>query len=294
MVIGGFLSIPPLFAHILKGGVPLHSICTAETKNIMTEIHMSSKSEILIGTSGYSYGDWTGVLYPPGTKSSEYLGVYATEFKVAELNFSYYRIPDNTVTKRMADVTPSDFLFSVKAHKSLTHEYSLSTLHMEISTFLRGIDPLIDAGKLGVILLQFPFSFHYNSANRLYLDKLYSCFEGLPLAVEFRNRDWQTESVYEGLRQRNMSYVNVDEPPLPGLLTASSIITADTGYIRFHGRNKENWWKGDNVSRYDYYYSDKELSDWVPRIQRMQKQASLILIVFNNHSRGRLCRMHGG
>lgn len=243
-------------------------------------------SAIRIGTSGYSYKDWVGVLYPSDTRASDYLKFYSSEFDVAELNFSYYRMPEAQLSARMVSVTPPEFLFSVKAHKTLTHQFSLVGMASDVAEFVRGIDPIVEASKLAVILLQFPFSFHYNRDNREYLNKLCAQFGQLPLAVEFRNRYWQRDSVYEGLRERNVTYVNVDEPELSGLPLAQDIITSGTGYVRFHGRNSGNWWTGDNVSRYDYLYSDSELGEWVPRIEAMAAQASLVLVVFNNHSRG--------
>lgn len=245
-----------------------------------------SSSVIRIGTSGYSYKDWVGVLYPEGTRPSDYLNLYSSEFDVAELNFSYYRMPEAQLSARMVSVTPSEFLFSVKAHKTLTHQFSSVGIAADVAEFVKGIDPIVKASKLAVILLQFPFSFHYNRDNREYLNKLCAQFGELPLAVEFRNRYWQRDSVYDGLKKRNIAYVNVDEPGLSGLPLAQDIVTSEVGYVRFHGRNIDNWWTGDNVSRYDYLYSDSELGEWVPRIEAMAAQASLVLVVFNNHSRG--------
>jgi uncharacterized protein YecE (DUF72 family) len=243
-------------------------------------------NKLRFGTSGYSYKDWEGVLYPPGTPSSEYLGIYAREFDVAELNFSYYKMPDAAMSRRMVGATGKDFLFTVKAHKTLTHEISTAAVNNEAATFLRGIFPIADAGKLGAVLLQFPFGFHYTGENRSYVHTLSGLFGKMPLAVEFRNREWQRTSVYDGLRDRKITLVNVDEPQLPGLPESTSLVTAATGYVRFHGRNKQNWWKGDNVTRYDYHYSDAELQEWVPRIRAMALQAAMVLIVFNNHSKG--------
>ncbi len=242
--------------------------------------------KIRFGTSGYSYKDWEGVLYPAGTPSSEYLSIYAQEFNVAELNFSYYKMPDAALSRRMAACTGRDFLFTVKAHKSLTHEGTAVTVNSSAATFLHGIEPVADAGKLGAVLLQFPFSFHYTAANRTYVHTLCSLLTHVPVAIEFRNREWQRDPVYDGLREREVALVNVDEPKLPGLPESTSIVTAGTGYVRFHGRNRENWWKGDNVTRYDYCYSDAELQEWVPRIRAMALQAAVIMVVFNNHSKG--------
>ena len=87
--------------------------------------------------------------------------------------------------------------------------------------------------------------------------------EGLPLAVEFRKSDWLKEQVFDGLRERGVSLVGVDEPDLPKLLPPSTVTTGRLGYVRFHGRNTEAWWTGDNASRYDYLYSSGELEEWV-------------------------------
>lgn len=238
------------------------------------------------GTSGYSYKDWEGVLYPPKTPQGDYLQLYAREFSSVELNFSYYQMPAATLSRRMAASTGEKFLFSVKGHKSFTHEGSLSTAERDVAAFLTGIEPIAAAGKLGLVLLQFPFSFHYVPENRTYLHALCGFLSSVPLAIEFRNREWQCSQVYSGLRDRNLTLVNVDEPHLPGLPEPTNLVTADTAYVRFHGRNKENWWKGDNVTRYDYNYTDAELMEWVPRITAMALQAATIMIVFNNHSKG--------
>lgn len=242
--------------------------------------------KIITGTSGYSYKDWEGILYPPGTRQSDYLKFYAAEFSMAELNFTYYRMPEAKLSQRMVSQTGPDFTFAVKAHKTLTHEITAGTLATESALFLNGIEPIVDAGKLGVVLLQFPFSFHYNRENRTYLDHLCAKLSDIPLAVEFRNGHWQNQAVYEGLRERDITLVNVDEPQLPGLIKPSDMVTSYLGYVRFHGRNKENWWKGDNVTRYNYLYSDAELCEWVPLIKNIAAKTDMVLVVFNNHSKG--------
>jgi uncharacterized protein YecE (DUF72 family) len=243
-------------------------------------------NNILIGTSGYSYKDWEGVLYPPGTKQSDYLSLYSHEFSVAELNFSYYRMPDKSVSRRMVDITGRDFIFTVKAHHSLTHEMTAAAIDTNCAAFTSGIEPFMDCQKLGAVLLQFPYSFHYKKENRTYLDLLCKRLSHLPLCIEFRNQYWQRESVYDELRGRGIGFVNADEPALAGLLKADSIVTSDIGYIRFHGRNAANWWDGDNVSRYDYCYNDNELKEWIPRITSLLKETRIVLVVFNNHSKG--------
>ena len=104
--------------------------------------------------------------------------------------------------------------------------------------------------------------------------------------MEFRSAEWQRDSVYRGLHDVKTALVNVDEPRLPKLPAPTEVVSADLAYLRFHGRNAANWWKGDNVSRYDYLYSPEELSEWLPMIERMLAKARLLLVIFNNHSRG--------
>jgi uncharacterized protein YecE (DUF72 family) len=240
---------------------------------------------LLIGTAGYSYADWEGTLYPAGTPKGRYLELYAAEFPVVELNFSYYAMPQPRTLGRMIEVTPEGFLFSVKAHQSLTHTID-DELPAAMDRFRQGIQPLAEGGRLAAVLFQFPYSFHYTPEARRHLQALCEAFAGLPKAVEFRNDEWQRESVYEGLARWNAAFVNVDAPPLARLPKPSDTTTSELGYVRFHGRNRANWWQGDNVSRYDYLYSSEELEGWLPRIERLLARVRLALVIFNNHAGG--------
>lgn len=239
-----------------------------------------------IGTSGYSYQDWLGTVYPPGTPSKDFLRLYAQQFVLVELNFSYYRQPDARTVERMVHVTPDDFQFSIKGHKTLTHELN-GDVEGESRIFKDGVRPLIEAGRLACVVMQFPYSFHYTKTARTYLDKLCRTFKDVPLAVEFRNDEWQRDSVYKGLESRQVALVNVDEPLLPGLPRPTAIVTAPHAYVRFHGRNAANWWNGDNASRYDYSYSEDELSEWLPRVKQMGDKATSVMVLFNNHFQGK-------
>jgi uncharacterized protein YecE (DUF72 family) len=240
---------------------------------------------LLVGTSGYSYDDWVGPFYPPGTQRREFLARYAAEFPFVELNFSYYQQPSPATLARMVRATPDGFLFAIKAHQSLTHQVG-GDLAAAALRFKRGTEPLVEAGRLAAVLLQFPYSFHYNPETRIHLQRLCESLAGLPLAVEFRNDEWLKESVFEGLRKWSAAFVNVDEPRLPRLPGPSEEVTAPLAYVRFHGRNQANWWKGTNVTRYDYLYDPVQLEDWVPMIERMLARVQLMLVAFNNHSRG--------
>jgi uncharacterized protein YecE (DUF72 family) len=195
---------------------------------------------VLVGTSGYSYDDWVGRFYPEGTARKDFLPLYAAEFPVVELNFSYYQQPSPRTLDRMLAATPPGFRFALKAHRSMTHEIGESW-EKDIELFRTGIQPLVEAGRLAAVLLQFPYSFAYTAEARSRLSTLCGKLDGLPLAVEFRKSEWLREQVFEGLRERGVSLVSVDEPALPKLPPPTTETTGHFGYVRFHGRNKEAW-----------------------------------------------------
>ncbi|TFG83217.1 MAG: DUF72 domain-containing protein, partial [Spirochaetales bacterium] len=214
--------------------------------------------EILIATSGYSYEDWRGEFYPDNLPKEEFLRYYALFFPFVELNFSYYAMPVARNLKAMVERTPEGFMFSLKVHKSLTHEVGPGWRD-EAAAFCRAAGALADAGRLASVLLQLPYRFHHTPENRGYLADLLGALKPLPLAVEFRNDEWASERVFDELDGRGVGYVSVDRPDLPGLPPPTERVTGGLGYLRFHGRNSDNWWNGDNVSRYDYLYSVEEL-----------------------------------
>jgi uncharacterized protein YecE (DUF72 family) len=242
-------------------------------------------AEVLVGTSGYSYEDWVGPVYPEGTPPREFLPLYAAEFPVVELNFTYYSQPKAAAVSRMMEKTPEGFRFAMKAHRTMTHEIT-EDLKREIAVFREGIAPLAGAGRLAAVLLQFPYSFAYTPENRETLSVLSGELGDLPLAVEFRKAEWMRDKVKVGLRERKIALVSVDEPDLPNLLKPVTDVTADFAYVRFHGRNAAKWWTGDNVSRYDYLYGPEELDEWTGRIKEILKRARMLMIFFNNHRRG--------
>ena len=242
-------------------------------------------ADILIGTSGFSYTDWCGPVYAAGTRKNEFLPLYAAEFSLVELNFSYYRQPDPRTIEQMIKKTPENFSFAIKAHQSLTHQLE-EDFSEAARIFKEGIKPLIDYSRLAAVLFQFPYSFHYTPESRRHLEKVCRVFEDMPVAIEFRNREWQKDTVYAGLREYNAAYVCVDEPDLNNLPAPIAVATSDLGYVRFHGRNKQNWWKGDNTTRYDYLYSSDELKEWLDKIDLIAEKVRILLITFNNHRKG--------
>ncbi|MGE4583265.1 MAG: DUF72 domain-containing protein [Sphaerochaeta sp.] len=242
-------------------------------------------STILIGTSGYSYTEWVGPVYPQGTKPEEFLAYYATMFASVELNFSYYRMPEATQLALMHQIAPS-LHFSIKAHQSLTHTIDPTSWKRQASLFRRSLEPLLAASVLDAILLQFPSSFHYEPEQRLYLDALLRILSPLPLAVEFRNSKWYNNRTLDSLRERKVCFACLDLPQIQGNPPVMDVTTSSLAYLRLHGRNKETWWGSDAASRYDYLYSDKELESLLERLLSLSMGTNTVLVYFNNHRRG--------
>jgi uncharacterized protein YecE (DUF72 family) len=249
---------------------------------------------VSVGTCGYSYKDWVGPVYPPRTKSGDMLGVYAKRFTTVEIDATYYRVPGAATFESMARRTPPAFRFSAKLPGAGTHLPDLDTrhLHDDVMLFRRNITPLIDAGKFACVLAQFPNAFRPNDATRSYLERLRAAFDDVALVAEFRHREWQTDETLQVLRSLGIGLVNVDEPHFATLPRAGSDTTSAIAYVRFHGRNAANWWRGTNETRYDYLYEPAELEPWVERVVEMAAASGVreILAYFNNHLRGNAVR----
>ena len=240
---------------------------------------------IWIGTSGYSFKDWVGPFYPPGTKTGDMLEFYAARFPAVEINASYYRLPTAETFARMAARTPPGFRFTVKFHRAITHELTRDA--SAYRSFLRVIEPLEASGKFHGALAQFPWSFRDTPANRDYLRQLRRLYPVLPLFVEFRHDSWANERAFDFLRQLEAGFCAVDEPKLNGLFPPLIEATSPVAYVRFHGRNAESWWGGDNAERYNYLYTEDELAEWAEKIRQLETRTREVLVFFNNCHSGR-------
>ncbi len=241
--------------------------------------------QILTGTSGYSFRDWSGTVYPGELSPQDWLNWYSQHLSLVELNFTFYRMPDKQALSKLQSRVPRGFRFSVKAHRSLTHDRADSW--KENATHLRqALQPMIDSGSLVSTLFQFPYSFKYSIENRRYLADLLEVCENTRPAVEFRHTDWIRTRVLDGLTERNAAIVCPDLPPLRNLPRFRPRATSSIGYLRLHGRNTEHWWTGTNESRYYYRYSDSELHNIADNALTIADEVDTIVIAFNNHFAG--------
>lgn len=241
---------------------------------------------LYIGTSGFSYQDWIGPFYPKNTQKGEMLSLYTRQFNAVEINSSYYRIPPAAVFYHLQRKVPDHFKFAIKANQEITHVRDNNQSILQ--EFKVSLQPLSDSGKLGCILAQFPYSFHYSKINQDYLCYLKEKIGDISLVVEFRNAYWVKEEVFDFLRKNEIGFCTVDQPSLEGLLPPLAETTSCLGYIRFHGRNKEKWWQHEYAyQRYDYLYSEQELKEWVPKIRQVIAKTTDQYIFMNNHYKGK-------
>jgi len=247
-------------------------------------------NKIRIGPAGWSYKDWEGVVYPqkPGAKFDplEYLARF---FNVIEINSSFYRPFTVSTAKSWANrvAEARDFMFTAKLHRVFTHERGKSTAEDETQV-REGMDVLASAGKLGALLLQFPWSFKNTDDERLYLTKLLERFREYPLALEVRHSSWNNPQIYQWLEELGVGICNVDQPLFKKSIKPADVTTSQIGYVRLHGRNYHDWFreKAPRDDRYNYLYSMDELEPWIARIKEIAAKTKESYVITNNHFRG--------
>jgi uncharacterized protein YecE (DUF72 family) len=247
---------------------------------------------VLVGTAGWSFPDWEGIVYPKGAaRSQEGLRFLSRLFDALEINVSFYRpILPSMARSWLSCVSSSPaFRFTAKLWQGFTHRRD-GRHEAEETAWREGVEPLLEAGRLEAVLAQFPHSFRNVAASRAYLDALLDRFASLPLVVELRHVSWMTDDVLAMLHERNVGCCNVDQPLLGDAAPPATLVTADVGYVRLHGRNRRDWFRADagRDARYDYLYSEDEVDEWARRIGLMRGAAprARIFIIANNHYRG--------
>ncbi|MCS7192798.1 MAG: DUF72 domain-containing protein [Armatimonadetes bacterium] len=239
-----------------------------------------------VGTAGYKYEDWVGQVYPKDLPERDFLTYLAKFIDCVEINASFYTVLSTYTYKAMARKTPTNFEFVVKAHKSFTHEPDQA--EEVLPKFKESIQPLLEAGKLSCILLQFPQRFHNTHENRDYLKQVVDWLGEFPLVAEFRHISWAKDYAFDFLKKLGLGFVCVDEPNLQGLMPPIAVATSPIGYVRFHGRNAEKWHHHEHAwERYDYLYSEEELREWLPKLRQLVQQTDKTYAIFNNHWQGK-------
>ena len=224
---------------------------------------------VRVGCSGWNYDDWRGRLYPEGLGKSRWLSRYAEEFDTVEVNSTFYRLASRDAVERWVESTPADFVFAAKASRYLTHVRRLRDIEQGIGRYYERIQPLVDSGKLGPIVWQFPANFHRDDG------RLAGALRGLPAGrhcFEFRHESWFTAEVYDLLGRHKAALVIGDHPRWP---FQARELTTDWTLIRLHHGRRGR--RGN--------YSEREIDTWARRIAAWRSRAD-VYVYFNNDWEG--------
>lgn len=265
--------------------------CLHATPKSIGSMTLASKGTVRVGTAGWSYDDWNGIVYPPDMPKGRHpLELLSQWFDAVEINASFYR-PLNprhgpSWLGKVAD-NPR-FRFSAKLWQRFTHQRETWPTAEETAQYVDGLAPLHESGKLSAVLAQFPWSFKRTAENRKWLGRIAETFRGYPLAVEVRHTSWNQPEVFEQMRAHGIAVCNIDQPIFNDSIEPADVVTAPLGYIRLHGRNRHAWFneKADRNDRYNYLYSPEELQPWLEKIGKMRELVNELFVVTNNHYAG--------
>ncbi|MBI4559380.1 MAG: DUF72 domain-containing protein [Candidatus Hydrogenedentes bacterium] len=246
---------------------------------------------VRVGPAGWSYEDWKGIVYPPAMPARVHPLTYLCQFfDTVEINTTFYRPvnPRHSTSWVQRVSGNANFRFTAKLWQRFTHERDTWPSGDEIQQVREGLAPLCDSGKLGALLIQFPWSFKRTVENRPWLARVLEEFSQYPLALEIRHASWNRPEVFDGLRERRVAFCNIDQPLFSGSLKPTAEVTSRVGYVRLHGRNADDWFREDagRDERYDYLYTPEELKAWIEKIERIRALADEVYVITNNHYRG--------
>ena len=258
--------------------------------------------QILVGTAGFSYKDWEGIVYPPGLKKKQHpVQFLAQYFDCCEINTSFYGHIQPKTGKQwcdfVAEANPA-FQFTAKLFRSFTHApgaalqstsaQTLNPLEEDELKAKEGLDSIAAEKRLGALLIQFPISFKSTEENRDYLENLIQKFQAYPLVVEVRHATWDNSGILSQFAAQKVAFCNIDQPQLGRAVAPTEYTTAPIAYVRLHGRNYKEWFQSDNRNdRYNYLYTPQQLEPWKEKIERLGEKAEKTFAITNNHYKGK-------
>jgi uncharacterized protein YecE (DUF72 family) len=230
------------------------------------------EENLYLGTSGWSYADWEGTLYPEGLPSGSRLAEYVKSFATVEIDSTFYGTPRRSTVQNWREVAPDGFLFAAKFPQEVTHERNLVGAEAEVETFLSTMAGFED--RLGPLLVQLPPSFDVEGMGVLE-DFLGRLPEGFRYAVEVRHRSWLGSDLPQMLGERGAALTLIDYPGMPRMEEA----TADFSYIRWLGDRRE-FPSGHTRLRKE---RDDDLSWWSDLVGRFLGEGRTVFAYANNH-----------
>jgi len=249
----------------------------------------SALRRIRVGTSGWSYADWEGVFYPAEKpRGFDELAYLARFFDAVEVNSSFYRPPTARMGASWLRRTPPGFEFTYKLYQRFTHERPPAWTPADVAEYRAGLEPVREAGRLGAVLVQFPWSFRADDEAFRHLEAVRRDFGDLPLVVEVRHVSWTGPQAVRFLKDAGLGFCDIDQPLSRSGVPPMTLVTSPVGYVRLHGRNREAWFKRDagRDERYNYLYREEELQEWIERIHQIARAGEKTYVFTNNHYRG--------
>ncbi len=251
-------------------------------------------AKVRFGPAGWMYKDWEGIVYPrPKPRAFDPLRYIAEFFDTVEVNSSFYGPPvartAESWVRRVEDC--KNFRFTTKLWKRFTHERDKAWSTTEVDQVRAGFDVMMDSGRLGAVLLQFPWSFRRTEENREWLGDVVRTFKWYPLVVEVRHASWLAPEFLMALEEEGVGFVNIDQPLYHDSIGPSAHATSHVGYVRVHGRNYKDWFreKAPVEQRYNYLYRADELEPWAARTKEIAADPATreVYVVTNNHYKGK-------
>jgi uncharacterized protein YecE (DUF72 family) len=256
------------------------------------EAQPSKTRRVLVGPAGWSYPDWNGIVYPFHRPRDFHEASYLAEyFDMIEINTSFYSPLNPEHARQWIDRVAENprFLFTAKLWQKFTHEGCAAAA--DEAAVRVGLDLLRGAGRLGALLMQFPFSFHNTPPNVARMKQLLDSFGDYPLVVEVRHSSWAHPDFYEFLHEHRAGICNIDQPLIGRSMVPDERATSRLGYVRLHGRRADTWFSDDpelpRHERYNYLYSERELEPWARRIRLISEKTETTFVIANNHFEGK-------
>ncbi len=254
---------------------------------------MPETGQVRCGPAGWSYPHWDATVYPrPKPRRFHPLEYLSGYFDMIEINTSFYQPLRPEVARLWAAKVAGNprFRFTAKLHRRFTHDRRLD--EAEVAAFCRGLRQLSEAGRLGCVLMQFPWSFRFTEENRDFFIRLRRAFGEFPLVAEMRHSSWMREEALGLFMDYHVGFCNIDQPEWVQAMPPTAVLTSSIGYVRLHGRGYGRWFQEFSdpppaAARRDYLYPPEELAEWKKRIDHLRRFAEAAYVVTTNDAAGR-------
>jgi uncharacterized protein YecE (DUF72 family) len=251
-------------------------------------VNTTAVDKIACGIAGWSYPDWEGYVYPPGTRDR--LAFVAPFVDMIEINSTFYSPPSprNASSWFQRTAHLPGFFFTAKLHKDITHRGRIDPAI--VRAFHAAFSPMAEAGRLRHLLAQFRYDFADNADAREHLAAIHEHFGSLAhVVLELRHNSWQSQDALAFLASQDITVANLDYPRSSTAFDLPRCTIGKDAYLRLHGRNTKAWFSKDagRDETYNYAYTSREIEDIVLRATELASMSTSLTLVANNHYQGK-------